>query len=108
MKRLKDIPRRLLIALFWVGVWWGVAKAVGLPKLLPGPGETALAFVRLCGTEAYWRSVGFTLLRVALGFVLAVVRITKTTAEESFCLPRMWQRVCRYSIIIKNGAIFVE
>ena len=72
MKRLKDVLRRLLIALFWVGVWWGIAKAVGLPKLLPGPGETALAFVRLCGTEAYWRSVGFTLLRVALGFVLAV------------------------------------
>ncbi|MBR5110643.1 MAG: ABC transporter permease subunit [Clostridia bacterium] len=65
--------RRLLIALFWVGVWWAIAKAVGLPKLLPGPGETALAFLRLCSTEAFWRSVAFTLLRVALGYCFAVM-----------------------------------
>lgn len=73
MKRIKEILRRALISAFWIGVWWAIAKVVGLPKLLPGPGETALAFARLCGTEAFWRSVGMTLLRVALGYGCAVV-----------------------------------
>ncbi|MBR3018634.1 MAG: ABC transporter permease subunit [Clostridia bacterium] len=73
MSSVKNIVRRLMIAFFWIGVWWGIAKFVGLPKLLPGPVETALAFMRLCGTEAFWRSVGFTLLRVALGYCFAVI-----------------------------------
>ncbi|MBQ7654879.1 MAG: ABC transporter permease subunit [Clostridia bacterium] len=73
MNRIKEILRRVLIGAFWIGVWWAIAKVVGLPKLLPGPGETALAFARLCGTEAFWRSVGMTLLRVALGYGCAVV-----------------------------------
>ena len=72
MKRSKDILRRALIGAFWIGIWWAIALAVGLPKLLPGPGETALAFARLCGTDTFWRSVGFTLLRVAMGYLLAV------------------------------------
>ncbi len=73
MNRIKEILRRVLIGAFWIGIWWAIAKVVGLPKLLPGPGETALAFARLCGTEAFWRSVGMTLLRVALGYGCAVV-----------------------------------
>ncbi len=73
MKQMKDILRRALIGAFWIGVWWAIALAVGLPKLLPGPKETALAFARLCGTDTFWRSVGFTLLRVAMGYLLAVI-----------------------------------
>jgi NitT/TauT family transport system permease protein len=72
MKQMKEILRRVLIGAFWIGIWWAIALAVGLPKLLPGPGETALAFARLCGTDTFWRSVGFTLLRVAMGYLLAV------------------------------------
>ena len=63
--------RRFLIGAFWIGVWWLIAWAVGLPKLLPGPVETARALARLAGTGDFWRSVGLTLLRVALGYALA-------------------------------------
>jgi NitT/TauT family transport system permease protein len=55
-----------------MGVWWLIAWAVGLTKLLPGPVETARALARLAGTGDFWRSVGLTLLRVALGYALAV------------------------------------
>ena len=72
MKQMKEILRRALIGAFWIGIWWAIVLAVGLPKLLPGPGETALAFARLCGTDTFWRSVSFTLLRVAMGYLLAV------------------------------------
>ena len=70
---MKTLLRRALIGVFWIGVWWLIAVAVGLPKLLPGPGETARALLRLARTAAFWRSVGLTLLRVALGYILAVL-----------------------------------
>ncbi|MBR3743014.1 MAG: ABC transporter permease subunit [Clostridia bacterium] len=69
---MKKLFRRLLIGVFWIGVWWAIALAVGLPKLLPGPLETAEALFQLAGQESFWRGVGLTLLRVALGYMLAV------------------------------------
>ena len=77
---MKKLLRRVLIGAFWIGVWWLIAVAVGLPKLLPGPGETARALLRLAQTAAFWRSVGLTLLRVALGYILAVVAGTVLAA----------------------------
>ncbi len=68
----KKLLRRALLGAFWIGVWALIAAVVGLPKLLPGPAETARALVRLAGTGVFWQSVGMTLLRVALGYVCAV------------------------------------
>ena len=73
MKLMKSFLRQALVGAFWIVVWWAIAFFVGLPKLLPGPKETALAFARLCGTDTFWRSVGMTLLRVALGYGFAVM-----------------------------------
>lgn len=70
---MKKLLRRVLIGAFWIGVWWLAALAVGLPKLFPGPIETAQALLRLSGTAVFWRSVGMTLLRVALGYLCAVL-----------------------------------
>ena len=77
---MKKLFRRLLIGVFWIGLWWAIAFAVGLPKLLPGPVETAEALFRLAGTTVFWRSVGLTLLRVAMGYALAVLTGTALAA----------------------------
>ena len=77
---MNKLLRRAGIGVFWIGVWWAIALAVGLPKLLPGPPETAEALFRLAGTEAFWRGVGLTLLRVALGYLLAVLTGTSLAA----------------------------
>ena len=77
---MKKLFRRLLIGVFWIGIWWAIAFAVGLPKLLPGPVETAEALFRLAGTTVFWRSVGLTLLRVAMGYALAVLTGTALAA----------------------------
>ncbi|MBR6186748.1 MAG: ABC transporter permease subunit [Clostridia bacterium] len=69
---MKKLLRHALIGAFWIGVWWLAALAVGLPKLFPGPAETAQALLRLSQTAVFWRSVGMTLLRVALGYLCAV------------------------------------
>lgn len=70
---MKKILRRVLIGVFWIGVWQLIALAVGLPKLLPGPMETGRALLVLAGQESFWQSVGMTLVRVALGYALAVL-----------------------------------
>ena len=70
---MKKLFHRFGIGVFWIGIWWAIALAVGLPKLLPGPLETAAALFRLAGQAAFWRSVGLTLLRVAMGYMLAVL-----------------------------------
>ncbi len=69
---MKKLLRHSLTGLFWLGAWWLIARAVGLPKLLPGPAETASALARLAVTEVFWRSVGMTMARVALGYACAV------------------------------------
>lgn len=70
---MSRIARNALIGLFWIAVWWIAAAWVGLPLLLPGPGDTLSALFRLMKTEAFWQSTGTTLLRVALGYLCAVV-----------------------------------
>lgn len=69
---MSKLARNGLVALFWIGVWWLAAAAVGLPLLLPGPGDTLAALLRLAGTAAFWQSTGMTLLRVAAGYLFAV------------------------------------
>lgn len=61
-----------LVALIWLGVWQGLALIVRLPLLLPGPGDTLAALIRLAGTAPFWQSLGLTLLRVAAGYLCAV------------------------------------
>ncbi len=70
---MKNYVRRGLVALVWLGLWQGLAMLVGLPLLLPGPWDTAAALIRLAGTAAFWQSVGLTLLRVAAGYMAAVI-----------------------------------
>lgn len=70
---MKNLVRRGLIAVFWLALWWAVSEAVGLKLLLPGPVDTASALVRLAGTAAFWKTTLGTLLRVAVGYTLAVL-----------------------------------
>ena len=65
--------RYLLVSLFWLGVWYLAAHFVGLPLILPGPVDTVAALIGLVQTGDFWRSCGYTLLRVVAGFSAAVV-----------------------------------
>lgn len=69
---MKKYLKQLLVVLFWGSVWQLAAMAVGLPLLLPGPGDTLTALFRLGRTAAFWQSTGLTLARVAGGYLLAV------------------------------------
>lgn len=64
------IPLRLLLpAAFWLLVWQLAAMAVGTELLLPTPGATAAALVRLSVLPLFWRSAGASVLRILLGLL---------------------------------------
>ncbi len=71
--RLKKIAKRILIAVIWLAVWQAAAWAVGSDLLLPSPLVTFKALVSLGGTADFWKSLGATLLRIVMGFVLGIV-----------------------------------
>lgn len=69
----KNALPRIAAGLFWLAVWQLAAMAVGHGGLLlPGPLQTLAALGGLLPTGAFWRRVGFTLVRILLGFLLAV------------------------------------
>lgn len=61
---------RLLPAVFWLGVWWLCAAAVGRELLLPTPAAAFHTLCTLMGTGEFWRTVLMSLGRVSLGFLL--------------------------------------
>ncbi len=78
-KHKKALPRVLkpfvpvLCMLFWVAVWAVAAALIGMPALLPSPLQTLRALAVHIKTAAYWQAVGFTLLRIALGYLAALI-----------------------------------
>ncbi len=71
--RTKKLLNHLAVALFWLLVWEALARLVGEELLLPSPRTVAQALGRLAVTAAFWRTVGSSLLRIALGYGAAVV-----------------------------------
>ena len=62
----------LLIALFWLALWQGLAVTVNNPIFLAGPLETAATLLRLAPRADFWRTVGYSCGRIFSGFLLAL------------------------------------
>ena len=90
--------RRALIAAVWIGLWQGLMLMVGLPKLLPGPADTLRAWIALAGTGEFWLSVGMTLLRVAAGYLCAVLIIDVEQCQPA--IVKLLLLGCRQSVSI--------
>ena len=66
--------QRLTALAVWVLLWQLAAAALGHGGLfLATPWQTVRALAALLPTAAFWRSIGFSTLRILLGFVLAVL-----------------------------------
>ncbi len=55
----------------FIGVWFAVAASVGKTVILPTPIETLKAFFSLLSQSEFYRSVGMTLARTLLSFIIA-------------------------------------
>ena len=83
----RKLLKGILIFLFWIAVWQALAMAVNIEFLLPSPLATAKALVLNATTTKFWLSVLYSLLRVVLGFLSAVVvgsLLGFITAKSSF------------------------
>ena len=63
--------RRILAALFWVGLWQAAAMAVGQGILLASPVATVVRLAELVPTAGFWHSVLFTMGHILAGYALA-------------------------------------
>lgn len=65
--------KKVLFALLWLVIWRVVALIINNPILFAGPYETLLALFRLIQQGSFWLSVGNSLLRIFIGFLIGVV-----------------------------------
>jgi len=73
LKKFKKPLLLLAVAAFWLAVWEVIA--LNAPTLLPipTPWQVWLALAGLAKAPEFWKSCGYSLLRVAGGFLAAVV-----------------------------------
>lgn len=66
------VARPLLVVAFWLAAWHAVSVVVGQDVLLASPADVGARLGELTLTAEFWATVGHTLVRVAVGFALAV------------------------------------
>ena len=75
---------QVLVAVIWLGVWTLLYRLVGQDVLLASPVQVLHTLGRLVVTSEFWLSVGNSLLRVLLGFLLAVAAGSGLAVLTSF------------------------
>ena len=70
---IKKILKHLLIALIWLCIWQGLAMAVGEELLFPTPITVVARIFELLSTAVFYKTVGYSLLRILLGMIAGTV-----------------------------------
>lgn len=73
MKLFKRIGRVLLIAAFWIGVWWLASWRVGKPLLFPSPAAVLRRLTEMMQTAEFYLITANSLWNVLLGILTAVL-----------------------------------
>ena len=71
--KLLSIIKAAFIAAFWICIWYFISAYVNREILVPSPKKTLETFIELAGTEKFQLSVAHSLMRVLLGFLLAML-----------------------------------
>ena len=82
-------PARLLAAALALAVWQLAAALVDNRLLLVGPVRTLAKLCALLPQAEFWSALGFTLSRVALGFLLGFLAALLLAAQWVRC---RWRR----------------
>lgn len=99
MKKKHEI--RLWAVLFWMIIWQLVSMCLDSDILLVSPAKVVCRFGQLMGTAVFWRSVCFTLTRIASGFFLAVAAGSILAAASSR-YTRIRELVTPVMLVIKS------
>lgn len=71
--KVKTVGIIVGVAVFWIGIWQILSMTISSELLLPSPVKVLSVWWNLIQTSDFWVATGFTLLRIALGFLTAVV-----------------------------------
>lgn len=92
MRTSRSIVKKILIILFWIGVWAALAILVDQELLLPSPVSVVLRLFVLIGEASFWEITVVSILRIMagilcammLGVVMAVLTCRFTLLDELF------------------------
>ena len=71
-KDRKELITKTVSVLIWVIIYQAVSCYIGKSLLVPTIGDIASAFFGMCTQWEFWNTVFFSLIRVVIGFILAV------------------------------------
>ena len=70
--RIKKLLYGILVAIFWITVWFILSIIVNNDFLLPSPISTVKELFSLMSEASFYKVVFYTLIRVILGVVIGV------------------------------------
>ena len=73
MKKIPKIVKIIIVAAIWIAIWEIVSLIVGKELIVPSPLHVFVRIFTLAGTGIFWANVGKSLLRILIGFLLAIV-----------------------------------
>lgn len=73
MKIRKNILMYAAVGAFWLGVWQLISMAIAQELLVPAPFAVLRVLWQDVMTLDFWQSVGTSMLRIAVGFILAAL-----------------------------------
>lgn len=76
----KKKKMRLWAVIFWLLIWEAASIAIGQEILLVSPVDVLIRLGELVVTAEFWQSVGFSIAKIAGGFLLAVAAGTVCAA----------------------------
>ncbi len=70
---IKKIIKYSAITLIWIGIWQLIAMAVGHELLFPTPWAVLLRLFELLLTADFYKTVGYSLLRILIGMIIGTL-----------------------------------
>ena len=70
-KTLNKIIKAVLVAAFWLLVWYAAARAIGKELLLPSPDAVLLRLFELVATKTFWSHTLASLFHIFAGIIAA-------------------------------------
>ena len=69
----KKFFMKIGVFVFWILIWQGLSDIVDLEILLPSPGAVFSVLIKLVIEIEFWQSIAFSLIRIVIGFSVAVI-----------------------------------
>ena len=70
---LRTLFKWIGVLAFWILLWFGIAKLIGIELLLPSPAQVLLTLKDFALTAGFWKDLAVSFLRVLGGIALSLI-----------------------------------